>query len=510
MSDSSTRRGGRRHPRIRGGATVAVYKPSASYSVTLRLQLDKRAAALSDVTSAIARVGGEIGAIDIVRAGPTTVVRDLTVDASDEKHAAAIVEAVRAVPGVSVVNVSDRTFLLHLGGKIEVHPKVPLRNRDQLSMAYTPGVARVCRAIHAEPSKVFQLTIKSNTVAIVTDGSAVLGLGNIGPESALPVMEGKAMLFKEFAGVDSFPICLATQDAGEIVRTVRAIAPVFGGINLEDIAAPRCFEVEDRLKDELDIPVFHDDQHGTAIVVTAALLNALRIVDKSLADLKIVISGVGAAGMACTKMLLAAGARNVIGCDRQGAIYRGRPGALNAAKRWYAEHTNPENERGALAEVLPGADFFLGVSGPGLLTPDDVRKMARDPIVFALANPVPEILPEDVEGVVAVMATGRSDYPNQINNVLAFPGVFRGALDCRAREINEAMKLAAAEALRALIGEAELAPDYIIPSVFDKRVAPALASAVEEAAHRTGVARRHRRSEPTDEPVLDLETLGTR
>jgi malate dehydrogenase (oxaloacetate-decarboxylating) len=459
---------------------------------------------------AIASVGGEIGAIDIVRAGPAAVVRDFTVDAGDEEHASQIVEAVRAVPGVTVINVSDRTFLLHLGGKVEVNAKVPIRNRDDLSMAYTPGVARVCRAIHAEPSKVFQLTIKSNTVAIVTDGSAVLGLGNIGPEAALPVMEGKAMLFKEFGGVDGFPISVATQDADEIVKTVCNIAPVFGGINLEDIAAPRCFEVEDRLKELLDIPVFHDDQHGTAIVVTAALFNALRIVNKKLADLKIVVAGVGAAGVATTKMLLAAGARHIIGCDRDGIIYRGRPGVMNFAKQWYAEHTNPDNERGTLSDALRGADFFLGVSGPRLVTPDDIRRMARDPIVFALANPTPEILPEDADGLVAVMATGRSDYPNQINNVLAFPGVFRGALDCRAREINEEMKLAAAEALCALVSESELEPDYIIPSVFDKRVAPAIATAVEEAARHTGVARRQRRTEPGEDSAFDLEILGAR
>ncbi len=467
--------------------------PSASYSITMRLRYPNEIGMFSRIAAAISEAGGDIGAIDIVQVTAKTMVRDVTVNATDDQHALRIVERVRQVPNVTVVNYSDRTFLRHLGGKIEIRAKVPVKTRDDLTMAYTPGVARVSLAIHRDPAKVFNLTIKANTVAIVTDGSAVLGLGDIGPEAALPVMEGKALLFKEFANVDAFPICLATKDTEEIVRTVELIAPAFGGINLEDIAAPRCFEIEERLQERLDIPVFHDDQHGTAIVVLAALLNALKIVGKDLKHLRVVVSGVGAAGVACTRMLLAAGVQEIIGVDSTGAIYRGRTENMNPVKQWFAEHTNPERRRGPLAAVIEGADFFLGVSRAGVLTVEDLKRMAPDPIVFALANPTPEIAPEEAAPYVRVMATGRSDYPNQINNVLAFPGVFRGALDCRARTINFEMKLAAASALAALVGPDELTPDYIIPSVFDHRVAPAVADAVAEAAERTGVARRERR-----------------
>jgi malate dehydrogenase (oxaloacetate-decarboxylating) len=355
-------------------------------------------------------------------------------------------------------------------------------------MAYTPGVARVCNAIAASPERVHELTIKKNTVAVVTDGTAVLGLGDIGPAAAMPVMEGKALLFKEFAGIDAFPICLDVRDAEEIIETVQRLAPVFGGINLEDIAAPQCFEVEERLKASLDIPVFHDDQHGTAVVVLAALQNSLKIVDKKMEDLKVVIAGVGAAGVAIAKILMQAGVENVIGLDRKGAVFTGR-GDLNASKQWFAEHTNPEMRQGAVHEVIPGADVFVGVSGPGLLVRDDLRVMHKDPIVFALANPDPEILPEDAAGLAAVIATGRSDYPNQINNVLCFPGIFRGALDVGAKTITEGMKLAAAEAIASAVPEHELGPDYIVPSVFNRQVVELVAAGVAKAASDEGVLR---------------------
>jgi malate dehydrogenase (oxaloacetate-decarboxylating) len=468
--------------------------PNASYSFTLRLEIPNKVGMLNKITQAISDAGGDLGAIDIVQATRELMVRDITVNAGDERHAEAILGKVKEVgQGLRVINTSDRTFLLHLGGKISVNSKIPLKTRDQLSMAYTPGVARVCNAIAADKSKAFSLTIKSNTVAVVSDGSAVLGLGNIGPEAAMPVMEGKAMLFKEFGQVDAFPICLATQDTEAIIAAVKAIAPGFGGINLEDIAAPRCFEVEERLVAELDIPVMHDDQHGTAVVVLAALLNALKVVDKKINEIKVVVSGVGAAGVACSKILMAAGVQNIVGCDRTGAIYAGRTENMNVAKDWYAANTNRQGETGKLADVIKGADVFLGLSGPGTMSVEDLRLMGRDPIVFALANPTPEILPEEAAPYVKVMATGRSDYPNQINNVLCFPGVFRGALDCRASKINDAMKLAAAKAIQNIISEEELNTDYIIPSVFDKRVASAVAKAVMDAAYETGVARRERK-----------------
>ncbi len=464
--------------------------PSASYSLTLRVKLPSRAGTLGAVTTAIGRVGGDIGAIDIVGVGQGFILRDITVNAASSVHGEEIVQAVKRMDGVEVIHFSDRTFLMHLGGKIEVVSRIPLKTRDDLSMAYTPGVARVCEAIHRDPDKAFTLTIKKNTVAVVTDGTAVLGLGDIGPAAALPVMEGKAMLFKEFAGVNAFPICLATKDPDEIVRAVKAIATGFGGINLEDIASPRCFDIERRLQAELDIPVFHDDQHGTAVVVLAALLNALKIVGKRMGDIKVVVNGVGAAGVACTKIIMAAGVRNVVGCDRHGALYRGRRDLMNAEKDAYAEATNPDRERGTLHDVMKGADVFLGLSVPGAIGVDDLKRMADRPIVFAMANPTPEIMPEHAEPHVVVMATGRSDYPNQINNVLCFPGIFRGALDCRAARINEEMKLAAANAIAGLVADDQLHREYIIPSVFDKRVAEAVARAVEEAAYRTGVARK--------------------
>lgn len=464
--------------------------PSASYSLTLRVRLSSRAGSLGELTTAIGRAGGDIGAIDIVTVGNDYIIRDITVSSISSKHGEQIVEAVKDVDGVELLQVSDPTFLMHLGGKIEVVSKVPLKTRADLSMAYTPGVARICDAIYKEPDKVFTLTIKKNTVAIVTDGTAVLGLGDIGPAAALPVMEGKAMLFKEFAGVDAFPICLNTKDPDEIVRTVKAISTTFGGINLEDISAPRCFQIEERLREELDIPVFHDDQHGTAVVVLAALINALKLVGKQMGDVKVVVNGVGAAGVACTKIIMAAGVRNIVGCDQTGALYRGRRENMNWMKDWYAQNTNPKGEQGNVHEVIKGADVFLGLSVPGVIDAEDVKAMAEKPIVFAMANPVPEIMPEDAAPYVAVMATGRSDYPNQINNVLSFPGIFKGALACRAARINEEMKLAAATAIAGIISDTELHPEYIVPSVFDKRVAEAVAREVEAAAHQTGVARR--------------------
>lgn len=458
--------------------------------MTLRVRLSSRAGSLGELTMAIGRSGGDIGAIDIVTVGNDYIIRDITVSSVSSKHGEQIVEAVKDIDGVELLQVSDPTFLMHLGGKIEVVSKVPLKTRADLSMAYTPGVARICEAIHKDPDKVFNLTIKKNTVAIVTDGTAVLGLGDIGPAAALPVMEGKAMLFKEFAGVDAFPICLNTKDPDEIVRTVKAISTVFGGINLEDISAPRCFQIEERLREELDIPVFHDDQHGTAVVVLAALINALKLVGKKMDEIKVIVNGVGAAGVACTKIIMAAGVRNIVGCDQTGALYRGRRENMNWMKDWYAQNTNLNEEQGTVHEVIKGADVFLGLSVPGVIDVEDVKGMAEKPIVFAMANPVPEIMPEDAAPYVAVMATGRSDYPNQINNVLSFPGIFRGALACRAARINEEMKLAASTAIAGIITDTELHPEYIVPSVFDKRVAEAVAREVESAAQKSGVARR--------------------
>jgi malate dehydrogenase (oxaloacetate-decarboxylating) len=466
--------------------------PSASYSLTLRIKLASRTGTLGELTTAIGRAGGDIGAIDIVTVGADSVIRDISVNAGSSEHGKKIVEAVTNVDGVEIINVSDPTFLMHLGGKIEVVSKVPLKTRADLSMAYTPGVARVCEAIAKDPEKAFTLTIKKNTVAVVSDGTAVLGLGDIGPAAAMPVMEGKAMLFKEFAGVDAFPICLSTKDPDEIVRTVKAISTAFGGINLEDISAPRCFEIEERLKEELDIPVFHDDQHGTAVVVLAALINSLKIVGKKMEDIKVVVNGVGAAGVACSKIIMAAGVTNVVGCDHHGVLYKGRQENMNWVKEWYAQNSNPNDERGTVHDAMKGADVFLGLSVPGVIDVEDLLKMAEKPIVFAMANPTPEIMPEVAGPYVAVMATGRSDYPNQINNVLCFPGIFRGALACRASQINEEMKVAAAHAIAGTISEQELHADYIIPSVFDKRVAEAVSRQVEDAAYRTGVARRDR------------------
>jgi malate dehydrogenase (oxaloacetate-decarboxylating) len=468
---------------------VASTHYSASFSTTLRVHLADRPGSFADLARTIADAGGLLDAIDLVRVEAGQKIRDVTVVATDADHADRIVDAVRQVPGITVENVSDRTFLLHLGGKIHMDANAPVKTRDDLSMAYTPGVARVCMAIAEDRDKAWNLTVKRNTVAVVTDGTAVLGLGDIGPEAAMPVMEGKALLFKEFGGVDSWPICLATKDVDEIVAAVRAIAPGFGGINLEDISAPRCFEIERRLREELDIPVFHDDQHGTAVVVLAALLNALQLVGKQIEDLKVVVTGVGAAGVAVSDVLMSAGARNIVGCDSRGVVDSAR-NDLNDVKRSFAERTNPEGVTGSADEALRGADVFVGLSVPGAITAAGVRTMARDAVVFAMANPTPEVLPEEIEDAAAVIATGRSDYPNQINNVLAFPGIFRGALDVRASAITPRMEVAAGHAIASTVPPDELAPDYIIPSVFNRDVVTSVAAAVAQAAEEDGVARR--------------------
>ncbi len=464
--------------------------PSVSHTFTIRLSYPNQVGMFARVVSTIGRHGGDLGAVDIVAPDANLMTRDITVRAHDEAHQEEIVSAVRLLPKVKVVNVSDRVFLLHLGGKLGIRNKVAVTTRDTLSMAYTPGVARVCEAIAADPRKVWQLTIKSNSVAVVSDGTAVLGLGDIGPAAAMPVMEGKAMLFKEFGGIDAYPICLSTKDPHEIVETVKHLSVGFGGINLEDISAPRCFEIERKLQEQLDIPVFHDDQHGTAVVVLAALLNALRLTHQKLERLRIVVSGAGAAGMAVTRILLRGGARDVIVCDREGTLHEGRLPNLNESKTWLAHHTNPRKMRGRCEDALRGANVFIGVSGPGTLEARHLKRMAAKPIIFALANPTPEIMPEEAARIAFIMATGRSDYPNQINNVLAFPGIFRGALDVRARQITESMKQAAARAIAGCIAPRELSPEYIVPSVFNREVVQCVAVAVQRAAIKAGVARK--------------------
>jgi malate dehydrogenase (oxaloacetate-decarboxylating) len=455
--------------------------PSPGYAITVRVETPSSSGATGDLVAAVSGAGGAVTALDVVESHADRLVVDVTCDTSDVEHAETITKALEGLPDVEVRKVSDRTFLMHLGGKLEVTPKVPLRHRDDLSRAYTPGVARVCLAIAENPEDARRLTIKRNTVAVVTDGSAVLGLGNIGPAAALPVMEGKAALFKQFADVDAWPVCLDTQDTDEIVQIVKAIAPSYGGINLEDIAAPRCFEVERRLRAELDIPVFHDDQHGTAVVVLAALTNALRVVGKRLGDIRVVVSGVGAAGHAIIQLLLAQGVTDIVACDRKGAVHRGQDG-LDDARRWIAQHTNADEVTGTLKQALAGADVFIGVSGPNLLDGDDIATMADDAIVFALANPDPEVDPFAARRHAAVVATGRSDFPNQINNVLAFPGFFRGMLDAGAHEITDEVMLAAARAIADAVAPEQLNASYIVPSVFDPEVAPAVAAAVAEAA----------------------------
>jgi malate dehydrogenase (oxaloacetate-decarboxylating) len=468
---------------------------SAQYSVTIRVELDARQEPLGKLTAAIAEAGGQLQGVDLVPGAGSEGkrVREFTIDAQDRPHWEQILRAIGSTRGARVLDYVDRTMQMHRGGKISVENKYPLKTRDDLSMAYTPGVARVCQDIHADRAKAFEYTIKKNTVAVVSDGSAVLGLGNIGPEAAMPVMEGKAMLFKEFAEVDAFPICLDTQDAEEIIKAVELIAPTFGGINLEDISAPRCFEIEDRLKEKLDIPVFHDDQHGTAVVTMAALFNALKIVGKPIEQLRVLVVGLGAAGVAVTKMMLASGVTHVVGCDRQGALSTERAdyqsGEMSGIKRWYAENSNPEKLSGQPADVLENMDLFIGLSGPGIVSAEALDRMSDDAIVFAMANPTPEVMPEDAAPYVRIMATGRSDYPNQINNVLCFPGIFRGALDAGSPNITEEMKLAAARGIAEVVAEDDLSEDYIIPSVFNREVAPMVAKAVVEEAKREGLAR---------------------
>jgi malate dehydrogenase (oxaloacetate-decarboxylating) len=455
--------------------------PSVSYSITVRLEVPAGGASVSQLTTAVEQAGGAVTALDVTASGHERLRMDVTVAARDTDHADELVEIMTAVPGVTIGKVSDRTFLMHLGGKIEMASKHPIRNRDDLSMIYTPGVARVCMAIAKNPEDARRLTIKRNSIAVITDGSAVLGLGNIGPEAALPVMEGKAALFKRFAGIDAWPLCLDTQDTEEIISVVKAVAPGFAGINLEDISAPRCFEVERRLRELLDIPVFHDDQHGTAIVVLAALYNALRVVGKDIAHVRIVMSGAGAAGTAIIKLLLEAGAGEIVVADIEGVVHRQRDG-LAGELLWLAEHTNSLGFTGSLRAAVAGADVFIGVSAPNVLSGDDVATMADQAIVFALANPEPEVDPAEASRYAAVVATGRSDFPNQINNVLAFPGVFRGLLDARSSEITSTMLLAAARALAGVVSDAELNASYITPSVFHADVHTAVAAAVRRAA----------------------------
>ena len=467
--------------------------PGVAYSITVRAEYPDVPGMLAKVTAAIGKAGGDVSAVDVVSKSSGVMVRDFTVNTSGLEHGEVIVVAIKKVLKVKVRSVSDPTFLLHLGGKIEMRSQVPINNRDDMSKAYTPGVGRVCMAIHDNPEAVWTLTTKGHTVAVVSDGTAVLGLGDIGPEAAMPVMEGKALLFKEFGGVDAWPICLRTKDVDEIVNIVKAIAPGFGGINLEDISAPRCFDIEERLREELDIPVFHDDQHGTAVVVLAGLINALKIVRKRPQDLRVVMIGVGAAGTACVKILMDFGVKNIVGFDRQGALSRKREYGDNRWKKWFADNTNPSNFSGSLSDAFRGADFMLGLAGPGLITAEMVARMKKDAIVFALANPNPEIFPEDVPDNVRIMGTGRTDYPNQINNSLCFPGLFRGVLDVRARLINDEMKQAAAHAIAEVIPERQVSEDFIVPSVFDSAVARNVSREVARAAQETGVARRRRR-----------------
>ena len=462
--------------------------PTPAYSVRIRVRMENRPGMLGELAIAIGAVGANISALQGFEVKTASLDEDVVVNCASEAHQEQVRAAVEGIDGIQILEFEDRTFHMHEGGKIEVLSLAPVRDVEDLSMAYTPGVARVCMEIAKNPPAAHRYTIKKNTVAIVSDGTAVLGLGDIGPEGAMPVMEGKALLFKHFAGVDAFPICLNTKDPEEIIETVLRLEPTFGGINLEDIAAPGAFEVEERLDECMDIPVFHDDQHGTAIVTLAALENALKIVDKDMADLKVVVVGVGAAGVAVSKILMNAGVRNVIGADRQGAVHTSREG-LNRSKQWFAENTNPEGLSGSLTQIMPGADVFIGLSGPNLIERSDVERMASNPIVFAMANPDPEIRPELIQDVAAVIATGRSDFPNQINNVLAFPGVFRGALDAGARRITENMKVAAARAIASTVEPDELAPDFIIPSVFNPRVSVAVAEACAEAARADGVCR---------------------
>ncbi len=471
--------------------------PAVAYSITVRAEYPNRPGMLGRIASAVGKMGGDIGAIDIVDSSRQRIVRDITINARDVAHGQEIAERLRTLRGLRVLSVSDPTFLMHLGGKIEVQPKVSIKTRSDLTLLYELGSARVSQAIYEDPQAAWRFTTKANSVAVVTDGSAVLGLGNIGPAAAMPVMEGKAMIFREMGGVNAWPICLTTQDPDEIVETVKLIAPGFGGINLEDIAAPRCFYVEERLQKELDIPVMHDDQHCTAVVVLAGLQNAIRVVEKRVEDLKVVICGAGAAGTATGRLLAAAGVRNIIGYDKEGVLHRGLDCKGHAGKQWFCENTNPDGLQGDLPSALKGADVFIGLSGPNVIAPENLAVMNKDAVVFVLANPDPEVSPEEAAAHVRIVATGRSDYPNQINNAICFPGFFRGLLEARAREVNTEMKLAAAWAIANAVPFSQLNEEYIIPSVFDPNLARAIAKEVAAAAYRTGVARRERRRTAT-------------
>jgi malate dehydrogenase (oxaloacetate-decarboxylating) len=461
---------------------------SPSYSITIRLEIRNQIGMFARIATAISRAGGDLGPIDIVRAERKKIIRDIAVNARDEEHERQITHAIRGIKGVKVLTVMDRTFFVHQGGKIEVRSKIPVRDRNDLSKVYTPGVARICKAIQEQKDLAYRYTIKGNSVAIVTDGTAVLGLGDIGPEAAMPVMEGKSMIFKEFAGIDAFPIALGTKDPREIISTVKNISTSFGGINLEDISAPRCFEIEKALRQSLRIPVIHDDQHGTAVVVLAALINVSRLFKKNIKTFRVVVVGAGAAGMATALILSTYGIHDIVVCDRKGAIYKGRREDMNPYKKALAGETNPRNVKGSIPDAMKGANIFIGLSSPNVITPDDIRRMAKDPVLFTLANPEPEIAPEDALPLVRVLATGRSDYPNQINNMLSFPGIFRGLLDVRATGVNEAVKLAAAKAIAHAVTDGHLNEDYIIPSIFDRKVVATVAAAVSESARKTGLA----------------------
>lgn len=466
-----------------------LHMPSPSYSITIRAEIENRIGMFAQIATAISEAGGDLGSVDIVRAEKGKVVRDITVNARDEKHEREIVKLIKHINGVKVLRVMDRTFASHEGGKIEIHNKIPVRDRNDLSKIYTPGVARICRDIYENPEHAYRYTIKGNSVAIITDGTAVLGLGDIGPEASMPVMEGKSMIFKEFADIDAFPIALKTKDPEEIIATVKNISTAFGGINLEDISAPRCFEIEMRLREILDVPVIHDDQHGTAVVVLSALINVSRLLKRDIRKFKVVISGAGAAGMANALMLSKYGVKDLVVCDRTGTIYQGRRNNMNPYKKALAGMTNPRKIKGSISDALKGADVFIGLSAPGVITPDDIRKMSKEPVLFTLANPEPEISPEDALSLARVFATGRSDYPNQINNMLSYPGIFRGLLDVRARGVNEEIKFAAAKAIAYTVKDDELHEDYIIPSIFDRKVISAVAHAVADSARKTGLAR---------------------
>lgn len=458
-----------------------IEKSSAGFSITVRLKLENRPGSFARIAQLTAETRASLAEVILLSSDFDFNVRDVTINCCNEQHSRDLLRQIEALPGVSIERWQDDTFSMHAGGKLNVVPKQILSTTDELSRAYTPGVARVCTAIHKDPDQAYPYTIKSNTVAVISDGSAVLGLGNIGPRAALPVMEGKAVLFRQFAGINAFPICLDTQDTEQIIATIKNIAPVFGGINLEDISAPRCFEIEERLSQELDIPVFHDDQHGTAVVVVAGLINALKLVGKRMDRITVVVNGFGAGGVACTRLMLDAGVKNIIPCDTAGTVYRGRSTNMNPVKTQLSQITNAENIKGTVADALRGADVFVGVSQPGAITPAMVKTMAKDPIVFALANPVPEIMPTEIEGIARIIATGRSDYANQVNNVLCFPGIFKGALECRARTITTKMKLAAAQAIASEVPDSELRETYIIPGIFKSNVAAKVAEMVKAA-----------------------------